>query len=186
MFKILKFFIFILLLFWISGFYYFIILVPKSVKDDTTFTDAIVVFTGSAKRIEEAIRLFKENKANYLIISGLNPKVKSARFLEDPSFFNDSNKDRIIFGYKAANTFENAKETKELVEKYQLKSIRLITSHFHIPRSLFELECVLPKSVIIPHPVFSETNFWAKKNIFFYIKEYHKLLKKYIFYYIKG
>lgn len=132
-------------------------------------------------------RLLKENKANYLIISELNSKVKSAWFLEDISFFNDKKKDRSIFAYKAANTFENAKETKEFVEKYQLKSIRLITSHFHMLKSLFELECVLPKFFIIPPSVFfSETNFLTKKNIYFYIKEYHKLMKIYIFYYIRG
>ena len=37
-----------------------------------------------------------------------------------------------------------------------MKSLRLITSIYHMPRSLLEFRYALPSVHIIPHPVFSE------------------------------
>jgi uncharacterized SAM-binding protein YcdF (DUF218 family) len=37
-----------------------------------------------------------------------------------------------------------------------LRSLRLVTAAYHMPRSLLEFRRVLPNAEIVPHPVFPE------------------------------
>ena len=60
----------------------------------------------------------------------------------------------ISVGYRADNTAGNARETAEWVEKQGLKSIRLVTASYHMPRSLLEFHRAMPDVRIVPHPVF--------------------------------
>ena len=73
--KRLKFFILISIfsvtMCWLGGFIIFDTYIKKS-QNNTAKTDAIVVLTGGKNRIAEALRLFNEDMAELLIISGVN------------------------------------------------------------------------------------------------------------------
>ncbi|MBO7257757.1 MAG: YdcF family protein [Alphaproteobacteria bacterium] len=90
----------------------------------------------------------------------------------------------INIGHLASNTIGNAKETQIWVKENHINSIRLVTSNYHIYRSMIEFREQIPNLKIIPHPVFSENiekkwwTSWQTCSLIF--KEYNKLLYAYI------
>ena len=82
---------------------------------------------------------------------------------------------------KAINTVGNAKETIKWVNKYNLKSIRLVTSSYHILRSEIELKKIAPESlIIIKHPIRDSTEKISFQNLVSYLMlisiEYSKFI----------
>jgi uncharacterized SAM-binding protein YcdF (DUF218 family) len=140
---------------WAVGFVWFAATLPGKVADRTTKTGAIVVLTGGGGRLREGIRLLKANLAPRLFLSGVNRKVKKADVLRAAGTATPrSIADRIELGYQAAHTRGNAFETGLWASKLRMKSLRLVTSNYHMRRSLLELRRVLPTLLIVPHPVF--------------------------------
>lgn len=86
------------------------------------------------------------------------------------------NSEDIIVEENSKNTNENALFIKQELEKNGIKNIILITSAFHMKRSMFIFEKNLDGVEIIPAPC----NFLAskeKENFFYYIPKYYNLLK---------
>ena len=86
------------------------------------------------------------------------------------------NSEDIIVEENSKNTNENALFIKQELEKNGIKNIILITSAFHMKRSMFIFKKNLDGVEIIPAPC----NFLAskeKENFFYYIPKYYNLLK---------
>lgn len=86
------------------------------------------------------------------------------------------NPEDIITEEKSRNTNENALFIKQELEKTETKNIILITSAFHMKRSLSIFGRVLKGTEIIPAPC----NLLAsrkKENFFYYIPKYYNFLK---------
>ena len=71
--------------------------------------------------------------------------------------------------------------TKETNNKNNIKSIILVTSFYHMPRSLLELHQALPNTTVYPSPIwpkdFAESTAWLHtKTALHLINEYHKVL----------
>ncbi|MEJ0010299.1 MAG: YdcF family protein [Alphaproteobacteria bacterium] len=60
----------------------------------------------------------------------------------------------IVLGHLASTTETNAEEVAAFARERQLKSIRLITAHYHMPRSLLEFRSLLPQVTFVPDAVF--------------------------------
>ncbi len=169
-----------LLLVWFVGYVLFFISIPHSVADDSVKTDAIVVLTGDKGRLQEGLELLRKDAAKYLFISGVSHKVDFDTLAKNlPQMKNRAG--FVVLGYQATNTMENALETAQWIKDNKQKSIRLVTSHYHMTRSLQEFEKALPKeTVIIPHPVMSKKfNFRTFKIT---MSEYHKFLYSWVRY----
>ncbi|WP_208948252.1 YdcF family protein [Segnochrobactrum spirostomi] len=120
----------------------------------TTRADAIVVLTGGAARIPYALDLLKDGRAERMLISGVDPRVSEnavlsrlapvARFLAGCC---------IDFGREASNTVGNAAEARKWAEEKGFHSLFVVTSAYHIPRSLAEFGDALPGRTLIPYPV---------------------------------
>ena len=163
---------------WLGGFFCFCHTINHyKVSNDTT--DAIVVLTGGRNRIAEAIKLFNTGLAEKLFISGVSQKV-SVRDIEDKTGVKILNPEKIELGYKAENTLGNASEIKEWIENNQISSVRLITSNYHMPRSMAELSTYHLPLKLICHPVYSERiskRWWHSWATFLFIfAEYNKFL----------
>lgn len=61
--------------------------------------------------------------------------------------------DKTFIGHQAKTTIGNAIETARWVKLNQVRSIRLVTSPMHIPRSLIECQRYLSDIQVIMHPV---------------------------------
>jgi uncharacterized SAM-binding protein YcdF (DUF218 family) len=122
----------------------------------TANADAIVVLTGGHARVNEAVRLLEEGRANRLLISGVHPgttreQLAAVTASNMPLETNSVDLDRV-----ALNTAGNAVETANWVRKNGFSSLLVVTSAYHLPRAKVELAGALPDVSLIAYPVFSK------------------------------
>ncbi len=171
---------------WSAGLVRFANGMPQYVADPTTPTDAIVVLTGGSERVVTGLRLLAEAKAQRVFISGVHPSVDVDRLLKVSnrpagSLPVNSLETRVETGHGALDTEGNAEETAAWMRQRGYHSLRLVTSAYHMPRSLLEFRQALPDAVVIPHPVFPENvkqrSWWLRPgSAALIISEYNKYL----------
>lgn len=124
-------------------------------------TDAIVVFTGGSSRIEEAMKLLQVGNGSRLLISGVNQKTSRKALLNrtgtDASVFECC----VDIDTRATDTIGNALETGKWAKKHKYRSLTIVTSTYHMPRSILETIRQIPDVKLVTHPV-STKNFNAK------------------------
>ncbi len=124
--------------------------------DISTKTDAIVVLTGGSERIKHAIFLLNLGYADKLFVSGVNKEVKLNELLVLHGYSSSRQPalaSRIELGYSAIDTIQNAEEIAAWAKRNNIKSIRLVTSNYHMKRAVLEISDELPDVKIIPHSV---------------------------------
>lgn len=139
---------------WLAGLLAFTAALPRAVEAPLRATDAVVVLTGGTQRIEAGFSVLAARKADKLLISGVNPgtgKVSLAQAHPDAQAWLACCTE---LGFAAADTTGNAIEIADWARRNSLKSIRVVTAAFHMPRSLYEIGDRLPGVELVPHPVF--------------------------------
>ena len=123
---------------------------PRDVK-----TDAIVVLAGGRGRIEEGVRLYRDRQGERLFLIGVDPSVRKADLFREQAGTRGG--DEVYLEKVSRNTLENALYARDLLLKSNTRSIRLITSRYHMKRALLLFRHTLPKDIAIyPHPVASK------------------------------
>lgn len=138
---------------WLPGLAWYAGQMPDQVDDPDSITDAIVVLTGGSERLRVGLDLLRQGKAPLLFVSGVHPDTTLDVLLADENL-PEALKERVILGYVAVDTVGNAVETAVWMREKHLKSIRLVTAAYHMPRSLLEFRAALPSAQVIAHPVF--------------------------------
>jgi len=87
---------------------------------------------GAADRVWHAARLYKAGKAPLIIFTGVGEGSGAKQFLRDLGV---PSKD-FIWEDKSRNTVENIKFTKALCEEKKIKKALLVTSAFHMRRTM--------------------------------------------------
>ncbi|MGB4106894.1 MAG: YdcF family protein [Alphaproteobacteria bacterium] len=143
--------------------------------DVTAHSDAIIVLTGGKDRIETGLELFSEGLAPELLITGVHDEVTQAEITARYTGARPLPACCIVLGYKAGSTTENALEAKEWVAGKNIKTIRLVTSNYHMPRAVVEFRAALPGVRIIPHPI-QQPDIMPPDEKFWHMvfEEYHK------------
>jgi uncharacterized SAM-binding protein YcdF (DUF218 family) len=119
--------------------------------------DAVVVLAGGRGRIEEGVRLYREGKGQHLFLIGLGPSVKKTDLYKDAEGVRSS--EQVYLEKVSRNTLENAIFARELISRNNVRSMLLITSRYHMKRSLLIFRSLLPKDIAIyPHPVASKNS----------------------------
>lgn len=165
---------------WLAGLSFFVRTMPDTVADATTRTDAIVVLTGGSERIRTGVRLLSENRGDRVFVSGVNPDVELSAVLA-LNGGGGALSGRIDSGHDARDTLGNATETAGWMKVRGYRSLRLVTSYYHMPRSLLEFHRAMPEARIIPHPVFPESvreeQWWLRPGMIALLAgEFHKYL----------
>ena len=130
-------FVALLLLFYLLGYALFVILLPQ--PEDLRSTDAIVVLTGGAGRIDRGLDLLERRRARRMLISGVARTVKPAELAVQ------SGRDATLFeccvdlGRESVDTRSNAEETARWLKRHKFRTVRLVTTDWHMPRASFEL-----------------------------------------------
>lgn len=171
---------------WAAGLVWFLCQIPREAARDTTSTDAIVVLTGGAGRIEYGLKLLAEGRAKRLFISGMESKLTPDQLVERiPAQQRDRIEERpdsvIMLGFDARNTIGNAMETGRWMREQRFSSIRLVTANYHIPRAVNEFSFALPQATIISDPVLTDDYqlsdlLRGEGSARIILSEYHKLL----------
>jgi uncharacterized SAM-binding protein YcdF (DUF218 family) len=136
-----------LVLLYALGYAVFTVLLPRAAGEQQT--DAVVVLTGGAKRLERGLDLLERGRAKRLLVSGVartvRPAELAAQYGTDPRLFACC----IDLGRESVDTRSNAEEVSRWVAKYKFRSIRFITTDWHMPRARLELSRRLPGDVAV-------------------------------------
>ena len=146
--------------------------------------EAIVVLTGGTNRLKQAIKLLEKKNDTKLLISGVHPNTTKQQLQKL------TNSDKALFDccvdidHKALDTVGNATETTAWAKENGFQSLIVVTSNYHMPRSLLLLNRAAPNLTFMPYAIKStKLNYknwnsnWHTFNVLF--KEYTKYLLTY-------
>ncbi len=177
---------------WLGGLMWFGSQIATNQKMPDKSTEAIIMLTGGSDRFLKAVSLLSTHYKNgtKLFVSGVGASVKITELYHTINLPKDEKnppadiellKERTELGYKAKDTKGNAIEAKEWVEKNNINSFFLVTSNYHMARSLLEFKKLMPDKKIMPFSVISNNvklDGWWKYtgSREFIISEYNKYL----------
>ena len=173
----------------LSIIYIFIIFLKKINYNEVVFnndSDGIAVLTGGKGRINLGLKLFSENKKLKLIISGVDKQV-SVNSIIPNDLKNIAN---MTIDKESESTYQNAKVVNKWAIKNKLRNITIITSYYHMPRSMFLMQSLAPNINLYSYPVkkIFVNKSSIKENIFYYFfltEEYIKYLVSHFVIFIK-
>jgi uncharacterized SAM-binding protein YcdF (DUF218 family) len=122
----------------VMGFLWFAILMPRPAPTGVR-TDAIVVLTGSPGRIERGVALLESGTAKRLLISGVGRDTGRGDVARVYGITPDMMRCCVDLGRAAIDTRSNAIETSAWVARNGYRSVRFITTDWHMRRARFEL-----------------------------------------------
>lgn len=135
-----------------GGFLAFVRTVETYPADSKAVADGIVVLTGGAQRIADAAALLAQGRAKRMLITGVNEATTRAEIAVTHPVIAGTNC-CVDLDYRARNTIGNAIETRRWAESHGFSSLIVVTSTYHMPRTLLELEHALPGMKLLPYPV---------------------------------
>ena len=136
-----------------AGFAWFLVLAGRGPAEPTRHTDGIAVLTGGAERVETGLRLLRDGVADRLLVSGVHPQVTLTDVTRLAAMEPETLAGRVDLGLRATSTRGNAAEIADWARAARLRSLRVVTAGYHMPRALLELRRTLPEVALVAHPV---------------------------------
>lgn len=179
---------------WLAGFFWFVEGVPVESDENGEIpkSDAIIALTGGMGRITTAIDVLQQNIAPKLFITGVGTDVTLPELIQQDVSPNKRKplryyRSRVELGYVARSTAGNVREANGWMVANPVKSIVLVTSNYHMPRSLYLFRQAFPQLVITTKstfgPAFRSEDWWRHSDVLgLAFSEYHKLLMSYFLY----
>jgi uncharacterized SAM-binding protein YcdF (DUF218 family) len=145
----------IVALIWLVGLFAFAERVRSlSPAPEPARADAIVALTGpSAERVNAAIRLLEQDKGERVLISGVNPEVRREELRALTPGSNRLFNCCVDLGFEAETTTGNAAEIAAWTRSKGYDSLIVVTSDYHMPRSLMEIRSAAPGVELTPYAV---------------------------------
>lgn len=170
-------FITLVLLWALGGVWFAASVVSMKPQNIDVKTDAIIVLTGGDKRVNTGLDLLAGGKADKLFVSGVNQQVKPEELVALWPGDHAKVLCCIQLGYAADNTGANASESRVWIHSNDVKSIRLVTSNYHMARAAMIFHQTVPEIEIYKHPVVPDDfEPWGKQFWPQAFKEYNKAL----------
>ena len=180
--KLVLIILFITIGLFVGGFLQFTNKVTDAVQPaDIEPAQAIVALTGGSTRIATALELLQQKKGERLLISGVNEDtLKSdiaAMHTDKAELFACC----VDVERRAVDTIGNARETARWMKENGYKSLIIVTSAYHMPRSMVEFQRQLEGVTLVPYPVpldsINKEEWWKNATTLrFMVNEYLKYL----------
>ncbi|MGB7408833.1 MAG: YdcF family protein [Pontixanthobacter sp.] len=154
---------------WFCGFLWFAVTLPGPLEDGVS--EAVIVPTGAAGRIERGMDILDEDRADNVLVTGVDPDVTAEEFAAQFDVPMARMECCVTLGFFAVDTRTNATETKSWLERRQVRSIRLVTSDWHMRRAAHELRRTLPANIDL-----MQDSVATEPSLRILFVEYHKLL----------
>jgi uncharacterized SAM-binding protein YcdF (DUF218 family) len=139
-----------------GGFFWFASQVEPSEISLERNADGIVVLTGAAGRIPDAIELLAAERGKRLLITGVHRDTRAREIARLTPLYAKYFRCCIDLDRSAINTFGNALETKRWAVEHNFNSLIVVTSNWHMPRAMAEIGHQLPLATLIAYPVVAE------------------------------
>ena len=143
--------IFLVLLAYGACFVLFVSSLP-SAPAELPRADGIVALTGGDERLDTAVALLEHGVGKRLLVSGVaqeTTKETVGKMSEGRARFACC----ADIGYAAEDTHGNAAEAAEWARGHHFTSLVIVTSRYHMPRTLQEFSATMPHVALIPYPV---------------------------------
>jgi uncharacterized SAM-binding protein YcdF (DUF218 family) len=155
---------------WAIGFLWFVVALPRPAEEAVT-TDAVIVPTGGAGRIARGLEVLDKQLAEKMLVSGVDPEVKPGEFEAEFGVEHEQMACCVTLGFAAVDTRSNAAETAKWVAQNEVRSLRLVTTDWHMRRAAGELDRTLPDHVTVVRDAVA-----SRPDLGTLFLEYHKLL----------
>ncbi|BDI60183.1 YdcF family protein [Qipengyuania nanhaisediminis] len=161
------------LLAWALGFLWFAVALPQPAG--SIATDAVIVPTGGAGRIAQGLAVLDQGQAQKMLVTGVDPEVTPGEFAAEFGVHEDRMACCITLGFRAVDTRTNATETADWVEANAIRSLRLVTTDWHMRRAAGELDRTLPADIEVVRDAVP-----SQPSLASLFLEYHKLLASWL------
>lgn len=131
----------------------------------------------SIARFLEAINLYNQKSVEKIILSGISPLPRPSHLLSETlsmekwALDNNINPQDLIIEHMARTTYEEALEIKKMIHLEAEDSIILITSAYHMARSmaLFKKQNIKVLAYPVDFKIYSKESFlrWGSQNIYY-------------------
>ena len=155
---------------WVIGFLWFVVALPRPAEGNAK-TDAVIVLTGGPGRIARGLDILARGDADKLLVSGVDPEVKPGEFAAEFGVSQDAMACCVTLGFAAVDTRSNAAETAKWVAQNEVRSLRLVTTDWHMRRAAGELYRTLPDYVTVIRDAVP-----SQPDLGTLFLEYHKLI----------
>lgn len=137
----------------LAGYLRFAHLVTSGAEPAPRPADAIVALTGGSNRINDAIDLLQSRHGKRLLISGVNERTGR----DELSRLNPAGRNLLSccvdLDHRARNTIGNAIEARRWARANGFDSLVVVTSNYHLPRTMLEFRHAMPGVQLIGHAV---------------------------------
>jgi len=142
------------------GFVLFGVTLGKPAAASAAKTEGIVVITGGKGRIEHGVTMLAEGKGKRMLVAGADPSVTKQDIVRRLGGRKKLVQCCVDLGSESVDTRSNAEETRRWLERMRFKSVRLITSDWHMRRARYEFRLELGDDFkVVPDAVRSEPGF---------------------------
>ena len=163
----------LILLAWVLGFIAFAVLLASPAG--AVHSQAVVVLTGGAGRVDRGLEVLRQGWAPQLFVSGVDRDVKPGEFAAQFKVSPQQLACCVTLGFAATDTESNAREIAQWMHQHGVTQIRLVTSDWHMRRAVLELRSALPAGLTI-----IEDAVPTKPTMRILFLEYHKLIARWI------
>jgi uncharacterized SAM-binding protein YcdF (DUF218 family) len=137
----------LVLLVWLLGFLWFALALPRPA--DNTHTDGVIALTGAQGRIARGLDVLRGGQSRRMLVSGVDSEVTPAQFAGEYAVSPALYACCLTLGYESFDTTSNAHEAAAWIARYQIRSVRLVTTDWHMRRAAFDLRTAGPKGLMI-------------------------------------
>lgn len=136
--------------------------------------DAIIVLTGDAGRLQAGARLLRSDAAPRMLISGVHSTVSDSDILTQSNLDQAQLDCCVTLDRQAHDTVGNARETARWANSNSYNRLIIVTSDYHLPRSLLEMKRAMPNTELIAYPVRTSPPWETPSTARLWIQEYAK------------
>ncbi len=152
-----------------AGFLVFLFALDRKEPSYLARADGIVALTGGTSRIPDAVEWLSSARGKRLLISGVGPSTTLERLVQQTPPLKQWFGCCVDLDHLARNTVGNALETRRWANAKGYRSLIVVTSSYHMPRAMLELQRHMPDMHLIAAPVVTERlqvmDFWQDPQL---------------------
>ena len=159
------------LLIWALGFVWFALFLPQPAPPEAS--DGVIVLTGGTGRIDRGLELLRSGKTRQLLVSGVDREVRPSEFAAEFKVEPQLMRCCVTLGFEATDTRSNAREAARWMAEHKLRTVRIVTTDWHMRRAAYEIELARPEGIRV-----IRDSVKSSPSLRILIVEYHKLLAR--------